>query len=103
MPAASAVHGLAIDIMTYSTRFSTKAQSRLIRGGKDHGRDDISRTAGHIGRSAERMAEGLLSMRDELSTLPPEKVGDMTSGQLEEAAELLQRVGELLPQPAPLP
>lgn len=77
-------------------KLTTRLNRQQCEGTSNHGDQEISRTAGHLGTVANKLAEATVILAEQPEHLDREQVGDAQREQLLEAAELLRHASEKL-------
>ncbi|KAA0973338.1 hypothetical protein FQ154_18730 [Paeniglutamicibacter gangotriensis] len=92
----SAAHTLALDLVDIAFKLTSRLNRQRREGTSNQGDREISRTAGHLGTVANKLAEATTILADQTQTLGHEQVGDVQRKQLLETAELLRQAAEKL-------
>jgi hypothetical protein len=92
----SAAHTLALDLVDLAFKLTTRLNRQRREGTSSQGDQEISRTAGHLGTVANKLAEATVILADQTQTLDRAQVGDAQREQLLEASELLRQAAEKL-------
>ena len=92
----SAAHTLALDLVEIAFKLASRLNRQRREGTANQGDREISRTAGHLGTVANKLAEATTILADQTQTLGHEQVGDVQRKQLLETAELLRQAAEKL-------